>query len=95
MPSKCNISGLYFDGKIESMQNDKTLKNENHLTILNEPGSVYVGHKAMAGHAAIDIKNAIIATIPADELQKVMAIGANGTPTPGKMEEQSPWLKNI
>ena len=43
----------------------------------------------MAGHSAIEIMHETGVTVPADELQHVIAIRGDGTNT-GKMEEQSP-----
>ena len=72
MPLKSNISGLYFDSKIDSMlQPNKKLHPENHLTILNEPGSEYIGHIAMTGHSAVDLLNGIVDMVPAEELKQV------------------------
>ena len=72
MPLKYNISGLYFDSKIDStLQPNKKLHPENHLTILNEPCSEYIGHIVMAGHSAVDLLNGIVDTVPAEEFKQV------------------------
>ena len=81
-PLKSNISGLYFDSKIDStLQSNKKLHPENHLTVLNEPGSEYIGHIAMAGHSVVDLLNGIVDTVPSEELKQVGVTGADGTNT--------------
>ena len=50
-----------------------------HVTMLNEPGCEYVGHKAMPGHTAVDLFNGIVNCIPPEEFKSVLAIGADGT----------------
>ena len=82
MPEKSNISSIYFDSKIDTtLQKDKTLRPENHVTILNEPGCEYIGHKVIPGHSALDMLNGIVDCIPPEEFDSVLAIGADGTNT--------------
>ena len=79
---KIYISDLYFDSKIDyTMQPCKTLKPVNHVTLLNEPGSQYITHKSMAGHTAVDLLNGIIEGVPAEDLDKIKGVGADGTNT--------------
>ena len=81
-PDPIDFSGLYFDGKIdEILQINGTKVKEEHITILNEPGNEYVCHAVADGHISKDIFNAIINSISDADLQKVKAIGVDGTNT--------------
>ena len=82
LPTKRNISGLYFDSKIDdTLQPNKTIQPENHLTILNEPGSEYVCYTPLPSHKSVDILRGIVNSIPPEEFKEIMAIGADGTNT--------------
>ena len=59
------MNGLYFDGKIESTrQVNGTCKNEDHITIVSEPGSVFCTHLTVPGKStSTNVSNTIISNI--------------------------------
>lgn len=85
------LKGLYFDGR-----KDKTLmmeklhakyfrraKKEEHYSLIQEPGSLYIGHVSPSSGSSNDIASSIISylsthNIPLDELD---VIGCDGTVT--------------
>ena len=45
-----SVNGLFFDGKMdETRQKNNTMKKEEHITLLSEPGSEYIGHVIPVG----------------------------------------------
>ena len=59
------INGLYFDGKIESTrQVNGTFKNEDHITIVSEPVSVFRTHLTVPGKStSTNVSNTTISNI--------------------------------
>ena len=82
MPTeKSDMTGLYFDGKIDvTIQKDGTKKKEEHITMLNEPGGQYLCHAVSDGHKALDIFNSIKQKL-GDDIQYLKVLGADGTNT--------------
>ena len=79
IPERSGFSGLYFDGKTDkTIQPNSTFKMENHLTLLNEPGSEFICHKVLKGHKANDIFEAIEEESNED-IYKIKVLGADGT----------------
>ena len=55
---------IYFDRKIDStLQSNGKKLDEEHITIINEPGSEYTWHALSLGHKAEDIYNDIVNNI--------------------------------
>ena len=78
--SKTNLSGLYFDCKTDdTLQQDKRLESEVHVTILNEPGSEFICHASPPSHNALDLTTTVLASIPPEEMNKVRVIGTDAT----------------
>jgi hypothetical protein len=82
-------TALYFDGKkdISKVNEKKGSKyymrsvKEEHVTLVEEPGSKYIGHVTVADGSALSIKSSIIehfnnSAIPTERLK---VIGADGT----------------
>ena len=46
------ITGLYFDGKIDSTrQRNNSFKREDHITIISKPGSEFISHITIEGRS--------------------------------------------
>lgn len=79
------IKGLYFDGrKDQTMFQEKgrrVTKTEEHITLVEEPGSLYCGHLALTQSRAIDIAEAIVNDMKNRniELNHWKVIGCDGT----------------
>lgn len=79
------IKGLYFDGrKDQTMFQEKgrrVSKIEEHITLVEEPGSLYCGHLALTQSRAIDIAEAIISDMKNRniDLNHWKVIGCDGT----------------
>ena len=86
---KKTLLGLYFDGR-----KDKTLVNlkkgkgyhrsvivEEHISLVDEPGSSYLAHITTESGTAISIKNSIVNFITQSELDvsKFNVVGCDGT----------------
>jgi hypothetical protein len=84
-----NFRSLYFDGR-----KDKTLHNEKrgdtyyrsiiieeHITVLNEPGSNYVGHTVPVTGRSSDIANSLIELLWKNKIvfDNLAVIGCDGT----------------
>jgi len=84
-----DVLGIYFDGR-----KDKTLSHENvdgqfhrrmtveeHISLLQEPGSTYLGHVTPTAGSAAAIKQSIVAFIEESDLNvdNLIAIGCDGT----------------
>lgn len=83
------VRGIYFDGR-----KDKTLKNikdgskfyrqttmEEHISLIQEPDSLYLGHLSPAGSSAKEIKDSIANFIATKNIniEKLVSIGCDGT----------------
>lgn len=86
-----NVRGIYFDGrkddtlvieKIESKHFRRTRKEE-HYSIIQEPGSIYLGHVAPKSGSAKDIASTIISYFTEKDisLEHLDIIGCDGTNT--------------
>ena len=53
IPEKSGFSSLCFND--QTLQRDGTLNNEEHLSLLNEPGGECVCHAVDGGHTALHI----------------------------------------
>lgn len=81
--------GLYFDGKkdltcvMEKRGNKmySTRVKEEHIVILTEPGSTYIGHVTPTTGKAVDIAESITSYLSSSSVdhEKVIAIGCDGT----------------
>lgn len=81
-----DMVALYFDGR-----SDETLKYENgkrttikeeHISILQQPKGLFIGHKAVTSKAAATIRDALADFADEKEIeQKINAIGSDGEPT--------------
>ena len=81
-PSKTNLSAIYFDGKKDkTLQSNGFMKVEEHVTILNEPGSEYVGHTIPESGKTEHVTESIINAISPEELKMVKVVGSDGTST--------------
>lgn len=83
--SSC-IEGLYFDGrKYQTMKQQggrRVVVAEEHIALIKEPGSKYLGHVSLAPHTkAIDILNGITSFIKENNINttKLAVIGCDGT----------------
>lgn len=83
------VSGIYFDGrKDKTMNNNKEgskfyrrIVTEEHISLIQEPGSLYLGHVTPNGSTAKDIKNSITSFIADSKIdvEHFVAIGCDGT----------------
>lgn len=85
---KSLIKALYFDGcKDETIFNEKqgnkfrkVTKNEEHISVLSEPGSVYVGHVVPQSSKANDVCNAVLELVSEKGgFEDLVLIGCDGT----------------
>ena len=80
-PEKVNTNSIYFDGKIDcTLQSNGKKLDEEHITIINEPGREYMCHVVSLCHKAEDIYNAIVNSI-SENLNCLKVISADGTNT--------------
>lgn len=89
---KENLKALYFDGRIdETLYIEKTedgkmyrrKRQEDHLSLIQEPGSKYIGHVIPPSGKALDICNAIWEYTSQNEisLSELVCLGCDGCPT--------------
>jgi desulfoferrodoxin (superoxide reductase-like protein) len=84
-----HVSGLYFDGRKDKtrVQVKKGKKSyphiltEEHITLVSEPTSQYLGHITPASGTAKNIQSAIVSFLLANEIDtdKLTVIGCDGT----------------
>jgi len=80
---------LYFDGRkdqtfINQKTDDKYYRNkitEEHITLIREPGSRFMGHCTPVNGTSISIKNSIISYLKTNDIctSKLLVIGCDGT----------------
>lgn len=86
---KTSLRGLYFDGrkdrtlivkKIDGI-NYKKFEQEEHVSLISEPGGRYIGHVTPQTGSAQDIKNSIIEYLHEEQINihDLVAIGVDGT----------------
>lgn len=83
------ILGLYFDGrKDKTMVNHKEgtkyyrqIITEEHISLIQEPGSKYIGHATPTNGSALQIKNSIINFLETNNIvtSEIVVIGCDGT----------------
>jgi len=81
------ILGLYFDRqKYKTLVNHKEggkyygqIITEEHISLVQEPGSKYIGHKTPTNGSALQIKNSIINFLETNNIVKseIVAIGCD------------------
>lgn len=81
--------GLYFDGrKDKTMVNHKErtkyyrqIITEEHISLIQEPESKYIGHATPTNGSALQIKNSIINFLETNNIvtSNIVAIGCDGT----------------
>lgn len=86
-----NVTSIYFDGrkdktilmKESESKRARTEVTEEHITVLSEPGSKYVGHFSLSSGSANDIVNGLFDfCIEKDiDVNKIDSIGCDGTNT--------------
>lgn len=80
-----DIRGLYFDGRkdMTKVYTDKTMRTvkEEHISFVQEPGSLFIGHKAIESGKADSIVSAIEALLEEKSIPKenIDAAGSDGT----------------
>lgn len=78
--TESNISGLYFDGRkdqtLKIVGGRQTVVSEEHISILSEPGSRYVGHSTPSTGSAKSITESILDTVNCTNL---VCIGSDST----------------
>lgn len=84
------VSGIYFDGrkdttlaveKIGSSYHNKQI-SEEHIVVVAEPGSTYVGHVTSTSGSASNIKTSLFNFLQnylGENLNKIAAVGCDGT----------------
>ncbi|CAH1108696.1 unnamed protein product [Psylliodes chrysocephalus] len=84
------VKALYFDGqKDKSLTHNKkgdkyyynTISEKEHISLVKEPGSIYLGHLALLFGAAILIKDVILDFYNRKEIliESLIAVGCDGT----------------
>ncbi|CAI6354166.1 unnamed protein product [Macrosiphum euphorbiae] len=83
------LLGLYFDGrKDKTMVNHKELTKyyrqiitEEHISLIQEPESKYIGHATPTNGSSLQIKNSIINFLETNNIvtSNIVAIGCDGT----------------
>lgn len=81
-----DIKGLYFDGRKDQticIKNSKKLtQQEEHITILKEPGNIYFSHVCIKGSGtAANIKNELLQCLKNNDtdISNLTVIGCDGT----------------
>ena len=82
-----DIIGLYFDGRKDQTMtkkvfgNSKEIVQEEHISLVEEPGSKYFGHFALKKVSANAIADGIFDFVSANHKEKnnIIAIGCDGT----------------
>lgn len=78
-----SISALFFDGKIDKTLESKDQKNklikEDHIVLVKEPSSSYIGHITPSSGSSEDILKSILAYFTKGELNNLLAVGSDGT----------------
>ena len=77
-----SLQGLYFDGKRNvTLQSGKKKVVEEHISLVSEPGSKYIGHVTPSGGLAIDLADSILQFLEANnyDLTQLKVVGADGT----------------
>lgn len=83
------LQALYFDGRIdqplyietsEDGKKHRQIHQEDHLSLIQEPGSKYVGHVNPLSGKAIDIANAILEYVAEKNitLTELVCVGCDG-----------------
>ena len=79
-PNRTNMSGLYFDGKKDNtIQSDGTKKLEEHITVINEPGSHFITHTIPENASGESVAASIIESLGSEEMANIKVIGSDGT----------------
>lgn len=83
------LKGLYFDGRkddtlvidVAHSKRFRRVKKEEHYSLIQEPGSIYIGHVAPASGSSQDIATSIISYLSGRDisLEKLVVIGCDGT----------------
>jgi hypothetical protein len=83
------LYSIYFDGRKDSTYVVETIEGtghkkkitEEHISLIEEPGSKYIGHLAMTTGSAEAICNAIVSYLEANNIatDKLAAVGCDGT----------------
>ena len=72
-----DIISLYFDGRIDLTKTKIGTKiKEEHITLISEPCSKYVGHVVPCSSTSQEIYNSIISKL--GNLSKLMLVGCDG-----------------
>ena len=72
------IKGLYFDGRIDITRlRNGTIKKEEHITLLSEPGNEYIGHISPNKSTSIEIYSSIIKKLDG-KLKELLIVGTDG-----------------
>jgi len=80
--SKSAIKAIYFDGcRDKTIQTDGCMKVEEHITILEEPNSKYIGHCTIDCGKSSVIAEALIDFLESNYLKpkEMIAVGSDGT----------------
>uniref|UniRef100_A0A6P7H9T0 Uncharacterized protein LOC114349245 n=1 Tax=Diabrotica virgifera virgifera TaxID=50390 RepID=A0A6P7H9T0_DIAVI len=83
------VEALYFDGRkdkslTQTKKGDKyyySIITEEHISLVKEPGSIYLGHLAVSSGSAVVIKDAILDFFNRKEVstESLIAVGCDGT----------------
>ena len=72
------IKGLYFDGRIDITRlRNGTIKKEEHITLLSEPGNEYIGHISPNKSTSIEIYSSIIKKLDG-KLKELLIVVTDG-----------------
>ena len=86
------LQALYFDGRIdktlyietsEDGKKHRRVRQEDHLSLIQEPGSKYIGHIKPLSGKAVDIANSILEYMTEKNisLSELVCVGCDGCPT--------------
>lgn len=84
------VTGVYFDGRKDKtlviekidMRHHRKLIAEEHIVLVSEPGSKYLGHVTPTTGSAISIKTSILDFLEkrlGNNLHKIVVVGCDGT----------------
>lgn len=77
-----NLFGLYFEGRKDTtlvFKDRKQIVKEEHISIIVEPGKIYMGHSSVSSSNSKTVAVITIKTVAKTTLSKIFAVGCDGT----------------
>ncbi|KAK3925304.1 Tetratricopeptide repeat protein 30-like protein [Frankliniella fusca] len=78
------VRGLYFDGRKDEILTSSGFEKEEHISLVSEPGSKYIGHVAPTSSSALAASDSIYQYVTRElncGFDEVVVVGCDGTNT--------------